>query len=67
MKSGALTRHDPSRRVVRRWAGHRIGRIAHMRRYREIVSVLVKYGFVDVVQALHLSPYLAAGRLRVGH
>jgi hypothetical protein len=38
-----------------------------MRRYREIVSVLVKYGFVDVVQALHLSPYLAAGRLRVGH
>jgi ubiquinone biosynthesis protein len=33
-----------------------------MRRYSEIVSVLVKYGFVDVVDALHLRPYLAAGR-----
>jgi ubiquinone biosynthesis protein len=33
-----------------------------MVRYSEIVSVLVKYGFVDVVDALHLSPYLAAGR-----
>jgi ubiquinone biosynthesis protein len=36
--------------------------MAHMRRYSEIVSVLVKYGFVDVVDALHLRPYLAAGR-----
>jgi ubiquinone biosynthesis protein len=33
-----------------------------MRRYGEIVSVLVKYGFVDVVEALHLRPYLAAAR-----
>jgi ubiquinone biosynthesis protein len=33
-----------------------------MRRYSEIVGVLVKYGFVDVVDALHLRPYLAAGR-----
>jgi ubiquinone biosynthesis protein len=33
-----------------------------MRRYSEIVSVLVKYGFVDVVDALHLRRYLAAGR-----
>jgi ubiquinone biosynthesis protein len=33
-----------------------------MRRYSEIVSILVKYGFVDVVDALHLRPYLAAGR-----
>jgi ubiquinone biosynthesis protein len=33
-----------------------------MRRYSEIVSVLVKYGFVDIVDALHLRPYLAAGR-----
>jgi hypothetical protein len=24
---------------------HRVGRIAHIRRYREIVGVLVKYGF----------------------
>jgi ubiquinone biosynthesis protein len=36
--------------------------MAHVRRYSEIVSVLVKYGFVDVVHALHLTPYLAAGR-----
>jgi ubiquinone biosynthesis protein len=33
-----------------------------VRRYGEIVSVLVKYGFVDVVDALHLRPYLDAGR-----
>ena len=38
------------------------GRVAHLRRYREIVRVLVKYGFVDVVDALHLRPYVAAGR-----
>jgi ubiquinone biosynthesis protein len=36
--------------------------VAHVRRYSEIVSVLVKYGFVDVVDALHLRPYVAAGR-----
>ena len=39
-----------------------VTRIAHVRRYSEIVSVLVKYGFVDVVHALHLTSYLAAGR-----
>jgi ubiquinone biosynthesis protein len=33
-----------------------------VRRYTEIVTVLVKYGFVDVVDALHLRPYLTAGR-----
>ena len=33
-----------------------------MRRYSEIVTILVRFGFVDVVRALHLSPYLAAGR-----
>jgi ubiquinone biosynthesis protein len=37
-------------------------RVAHMRRYSEIVGVLVRYGFVDVVHALHLTPYLAGGR-----
>lgn len=37
-------------------------RVAHVRRYSEIVAVLVKYGFVDVVHALHLTSYLAAGR-----
>jgi ubiquinone biosynthesis protein len=47
---------------MRTFAGRRVGRVAHIRRYREIVGVLVKYGFVDVVQALHLSPYLVAGR-----
>jgi ubiquinone biosynthesis protein len=33
-----------------------------MRRFAEIAGVLVKYGFIDVVDALHLRPYLAAGR-----
>lgn len=37
-------------------------RVTHMRRYSEIVGVLVKHGFVDVVDALHLRPYLSAGR-----
>jgi ubiquinone biosynthesis protein len=41
---------------------HGVRRILHVRRYREIVGVLVTYGFADVVQALHLTPYLAAGR-----
>jgi ubiquinone biosynthesis protein len=36
--------------------------VPHLRRYSEIVTVLVRYGFVDVVHALHLTPYLAAGR-----
>jgi hypothetical protein len=35
---------------------------AHIRRYREIVGVLVKYGFVDAVHALHLTSYRAGGR-----
>ena len=34
----------------------------HARRYAEIVAVFVRYGFVDVVRALHLTPYLHAGR-----
>jgi ubiquinone biosynthesis protein len=34
----------------------------HTRRYAEIVAVLVRYGFVDVVRALHLTPSLNAGR-----
>jgi ubiquinone biosynthesis protein len=37
-------------------------RAGQLRRYREIVGVLVKFGFVDAVHALHLSRYLAAGR-----
>lgn len=36
--------------------------VGEMRRFAEIASILVKYGFVDVVDALHLTPYLAAGR-----
>src|SRR5688572_18045195 len=36
--------------------------MTHLHRYREIIGVLVKYGFVDVVHALHLTSYLAAGR-----
>lgn len=40
----------------------RVLRLAHMRRYSEIAATLVRYGFVDVVQALHLTPSLNAGR-----
>lgn len=39
-----------------------VARLSHARRYAEIVAVFVKYGFVDVVRALHLTPYLHAGR-----
>ncbi|MGB2714213.1 MAG: AarF/UbiB family protein [Vicinamibacterales bacterium] len=39
-----------------------VARVGHMRRYSEIVSVLVRFGFADVVHALHLTSYLAAGR-----
>jgi ubiquinone biosynthesis protein len=39
-----------------------VHRLSHTRRYSEIVSILVRFGFVDVVRALRLSPYLAAGR-----
>jgi ubiquinone biosynthesis protein len=45
---------------------HRVYRIGHLRRYREIAGVLVTYGFVDVVHALHLTPYLAASRRMLG-
>jgi ubiquinone biosynthesis protein len=43
-------------------SGYRATRVTHMRRYSEIVGVLVRYGFVDVVQALHLTRYRALGR-----
>lgn len=50
-------------RPPRRMTGaRRTPRVARMRRYSEIVSILVKYGFVDVVHALHLAPYLVASR-----
>ena len=42
----------------------RIGPIGQIRRYREIVSVLVKYGFIDVVHALGIG--LALGILKSG-
>ena len=42
--------------------GNRVHRVTHVRRYSEIVAILVKFGFVDAVHALHLSPYVAAGR-----
>jgi hypothetical protein len=32
----------------------------------EIVAVFAKYGFVDAVRALHLTPYLHAGRRMLG-
>src|SRR5574341_1971581 len=40
----------------------RFGRLAHAKRYTEIVSTLVKFGFADAVRALHLTPYVHAGR-----
>ncbi len=40
----------------------RARRLGHLRRYHDIAAVLVKYGFVDVVDALHLAPYRAGGR-----
>ena len=40
----------------------RIARIAHARRYAEIVAILVRFGFDDAVRALHLTPSLRAGR-----
>jgi len=33
-----------------------------LRRFREIVTVFFRYGFVDIVGRLHLTPYLAFGR-----
>jgi ubiquinone biosynthesis protein len=44
--------------------GHysRVTRIAHARRYAEIVTILVKYGFDDAVRALHLGASMRAGR-----
>jgi ubiquinone biosynthesis protein len=39
-----------------------VGRIGHLHRYQQIIAVLVRYGFQDVVQTLHLTPSLAAGR-----
>lgn len=36
--------------------------MTHPRRFAEIVAVLVKYGFVDAVRTLHLTPYLHAGQ-----
>ena len=43
-------------------AGHGHRRIRHLRRYREITAVLGTYGFADIVERLHLKPYVAAGR-----
>jgi ubiquinone biosynthesis protein len=39
-----------------------VGPAAHVRRYTEIAAILVRHGFVDVVEALHLRRYVAAGR-----
>jgi ubiquinone biosynthesis protein len=39
-----------------------VGAFDQLRRSREIAAVLVKYGFVDAVDALHLTSPLAAGR-----
>jgi ubiquinone biosynthesis protein len=59
--TSALETRDAQRPATNDASRGRV-RVSHMRRYSEIVSVLVKYGFVDVVDALHLRPYVAAGR-----
>ena len=46
----------------KRERSHGFPHVGQVRRFAEIAGVLVKYGFVDVVHALHLTPYLAAGR-----
>ncbi|MBI4266603.1 MAG: ubiquinone biosynthesis protein UbiB [Acidobacteria bacterium] len=48
--------------VARTLGGSSVLRVAHMRRYTDIIGVLVRYGFIDVVHALHLASYVAAGR-----
>ena len=40
----------------------RVTRIAHARRYAEIVTILVKYGFDDAVRTLPLGASIRAGR-----
>ena len=56
MQSGVV-RPEATLPDTRRWP-----HVGEMRRFAEIATTLVKYGFVDVVDALHLTPYLAAGR-----
>jgi ubiquinone biosynthesis protein len=58
----ALVDAEISPRVVRPPGARTVRVVSHMRRYSEIVGVLVKYGFIDVVHALHLNSYVAAGR-----
>ena len=43
-------------------ARSRLGRVAHLRRTRRSSASSSEYGFVDVVDALHLRRYLAASR-----
>jgi ubiquinone biosynthesis protein len=62
MTAGILPGADAIPGAERLPGRHGLLRVVHLRRYSEIVGVLVKYGFVDVVQTLHLTPYLAAGR-----
>ena len=60
MRSGVIRQEAEPPDTHRRL--HRRPHVGEMRRFAEIASILVKYGFVDVVDALHLTPYLAAGR-----
>jgi len=39
---------------------------AHLRRYRQIAATLIRYGFGDIVERLHLEPYVAWGRRLLG-
>ena len=42
----------------------RVARVAHARRYGEIIAVLIKYGFDDAVRAWHLAPPCAPAAAR---
>ena len=62
MSPATLTPSDVTAQAEAPIVRRGVVRVGHMRRYSEIVTVLVRYGFVDVVHALHLTSYLAAGR-----
>ena len=41
-------------------------RLRELKRYREVVQALVKFGYVDVAEALHLWKPLRLGRRLLG-
>jgi ubiquinone biosynthesis protein len=62
MTPAVLTDADATSKAATTVARRGVLRVTRVGRYSEIVGVLVRFGFVDVVHALHLTSYLAAGR-----